>query len=234
MSRTPCPARRDHRTYHDSASAEEQGRRVRAGRVGKDEVGRGWACMDAHLEDQGYGRGRGGKGRVGVNGDSAVSFLKTWRIKEETLKSRYLKIIEGAGDAQPPGPPKGPPAGGTRSRGHKSDAPPELGALKQRQRPVTVLGEDAGSARHRAPPGETERRGGLRGVQVDLMVRESPQPKTQSWKRSPGAPSARWATSSYASRGRPQPQPHVHGQGQNTSTCQGKLKQVAEVISNID
>lgn len=163
-----------------------------------------------------------------------LSFLETWRIKEETRKSRYLEIIQGAGDAQPPGPPEGPPAGGTWSRRHESDAPPELGALKQRQRPVTILGGDAGSARRRAPPGETERRGGLQGVQVDLMVRESPQPKTQSWKRSPGTPSARWATSSYASRGPPQPQPHVHGQGQNTSVCQGKLERVAEVVSDMD
>ena len=122
----------------------------------------------------------GGKARVGVNGDSDVSFLKTWRIKRETLKSPYLKIIEGAGDAQPPGPPEGPPAGGARSRGHESNAPAELGALEQRQRPVTCLGEDARSARpgcrlerleEGRPPGQSH------GAW-------SPQPKAQSGKGS--------------------------------------------------
>ena len=65
------------------------------------------------------------------------------------------------------------------------------------------------------------------------MVRGPHNQKHKVGKGHPGAPSAHWATSSYASRGRPQPQPPAHGQGKNTSSCQGKLERVEEVVSNI-
>ena len=171
----------------------------------------------------------GGKGRVGVNGDSDASFLKTWRIKKETLKSRYLKIIEGAGDAQPPGPPEGPPAGGARSWGHESNAPPELGALEQRQRPVTCLGEDLGSAQSRAPPGEI--RGGEASRSISLYLSHHNREHTVG-KGHPEAPSAHSAACSYASRGRPQPQPQAHGQGKNTTRGSGKARAGGEVVSD--
>ena len=151
---------------------EAEGRPRRAGWGGAG------SARSLALKAKVTGEGRG-KARVGVNGDSDVSFLKTWRIKKETLKSPYLKIIEGAGDAQPPGPPEGPPAGGARSRGHESNAPPELGALEQRQRPVTCLGEDAGSAQCRAPPGEM--RGGEASRSISWCV--VPTTKSTKWER---------------------------------------------------